>query len=48
MRAGDNIAFAVFIVSVSAMDSQRIVVPIICCVCSLIYLKRRAGKYGSM
>ncbi len=45
MKARDNIAFAAFIVSVSAMDSQKIMIPMLCCICSLLYLKRRAREY---
>lgn len=46
MKVKDNIAFMVFILSASAMDSKSIVIPSICCICSLIYLKRRARENG--
>lgn len=45
MKVRDNIAFMVFVVSASAMDSKSIFIPSICCICSLIYLKRRAMEY---
>lgn len=46
MKVRDNVAFMVFILSVSEMDSKSILIPSICCICSLIYLKRRAREYG--
>ena len=45
MKVRDNIAFVVLIISVAAMDSEYIVIPTICCACSLFYLWRR-GKDG--
>lgn len=44
-KVRDNIAFVVFMISVSAMDSEKIIIPMICLVCSLLYLWRR-GKNG--
>ena len=42
----DKVAFVVFILSAAAMDSQDILIPMIACICSLLYLKRRAREYG--
>lgn len=46
MKGRDDIAFVVFILSASAMDSEKLYIPMMCCICSLIYLWR-VGKYGT-
>lgn len=46
MRRRDNIAFMVFMISTSAMDSKNILLPVICCICSLFFLFRRARENG--
>lgn len=44
MRRRDNIAFMVFMISVAAMDSKDIFLPMMCCICSLFHLFRRARE----
>lgn len=46
MRGRDNIAFWIFMISVAAMDSKDMFLPMICCICSLFYLFRRARENG--
>lgn len=48
MKVKDNIAFTVLIISVSAMDSESIFMPAVCCIVSLLYLFRRSREYGSL
>lgn len=44
MKVIDVFSFILFVISVGAMDSDSMILPAVCCVCSVSYLLWRSNK----
>lgn len=44
----DSFSFVLFVISVSAMDSECVIFPAACCIGSAIYLLYRSNKQGKI
>lgn len=44
MRVIDDIAFVFFVLSVAMMESESIIIPLSCCICSSFYFLWRGRK----